>query len=370
VEEIISVSDGDFLAKDYELERQKGLLLVKSEPEGAEVKLGGISLGVTPLLVTDLDTDRSYSLSIECVGYQSKRINVALAGRKPVAISEKLVLDSGVVECISDPAGASVQVNGVVRGTTPCRIEKVPRGYATIVFKLKGYEEEKRELRIVPGDSQSLSLSMRGRAAKLSVISYPDGARVTLDDNYAGKTPLSISPMKPGVHTIKAELPGYAPVFKTVLMENGGELTEEIRFESILGWLEITTTPPGARIMLDGKVSGTTSAHRGKKADLSDVKSDVLFIRDINAGEYQLTARLRGYADAKGKVKIEAKRATKLNLRLKRIFIPDTEIETVMGTYRGVLTDSSNPDTYRLEVKEGIMQEFRKADVRTIKSIE
>jgi len=370
VEEIVAVADGDFLTKDYDLEQEKGLLLVKTDPEGANVKLGGTSLGTTPLLLTDLDTDRTYALNIECVGYQAKRVNVTLSGRTPVAVSEKLVLDSGVVECVSEPAGATVQVNGIVRGTTPCRIDKVPKGYATFVFKLRGYEDEKRELRIVPGDSQSLSLSMRGRPAKLSVISYPDGARVTMDDNYAGKTPLTLSPVRPGVHTIKAELPGFAPVFKTVMMENGGELTEEIKFESILGWLEVTTTPPGARILMDGKVVGTTSAHRGKKADLSGVKSDVLFIRDIDAGEYQLLARLRGYAEAKGKVKIEAKKATKLNLRLKRIFIPDTEIETVSGTYRGVLVDSNNPDTYRLEVKEGIMQDFRKADVRTIKTIE
>ena len=370
VEEIVSVADGDYITKDYDLEQETGLLLVKTEPAGAEVKMGGTSLGTTPLLLTTLDTDRSYSLSLECIGYQAKRVNVTLSGRTPVAVSEKLVLDSGVVECVSEPAGATVQVNGIVRGTTPCRIDRVPKGYATFVFRLKGYEDEKRELRIVPGDSQALSLSMRGRAAKLSVISYPDGARVTMDDNYVGKTPLTLSPVRPGVHTIKAELAGYGPVFKTVMMENGGELTEEIKFESILGWLEITTTPPGARIMLDGKVVGTTSAHRGKKADLSNVKSDVLFIRDVNAGEYQLTARLRGYADAKGKVKIEAKKPSRLNLRLKRIFIPDTEIETVTGTYRGVLMDSNNPDTYRLEVKEGIMQDFRKADVRTIKSLE
>lgn len=370
VEEIININNGDFLTKDYDLEQEKGLLLVKTDPEGADVKLGSTSLGMTPLLVTDLDTDRTYSLNIECIGYKPKRVNVTLSGRTPVAVSEKLVLDSGVVECESEPSGAVVQVNGIVRGTTPCRIDRVPNGYATFVFKLKGYEDEKRELRIVPGDSQLLSLSMRGRPAKLSVISYPDGARVTMDDNFAGNTPLTLSPVSPGVHTIKAELPGYGPVFKTVMMENGGELTEEIKFESILGWLEITTTPPGARILLDGKVAGTTSAHRGKKADLSDVKSDVLFIRDIDAGEYQLLARLRGYSEAKGKVRIEAKKATKLNLRLKRIFIPDTEIETVSGTYRGVLVDSNNPDTYRLEVKEGIMQDFRKVDVRTIKSIE
>ncbi len=55
---------------------------------------------------------------------------------------------------------------------------------------------------------------------------------------------------------------------------------------------------------------------------------------------------------------------------MKRIFIPDTEIETVNGTYRGVLMESDNPDTYRLEVKEGITQDFRKTDVRNIKTLE
>lgn len=370
VEEIITVSDGDFQTKDYDLEPEKGLLLVRSDPEGAEVRLGAVSLGVTPLLLADLHTDRTYALTLGCNGYRAKRVNVTLSGRTPVAISERLVLDSGIVECVSEPAGATVQVNGVVRGVTPCRIDRIPKGYAAFVFKLKGFEDEKRELRIVPGDRQSLSLSMRGKAAKLSVVSSPEGARVTIDGNYVGKTPLTLSPVRPGVHTIKTELPGYAPETRTIEMENGGEMTEEIRFESILGWLEITTTPPGARIMLNGKVVGSTSAHRGRRADVSGVKSDVLFIRDVDAGEYQLLARLHGYAEARGKVKIEARKGTKLNLRLKRVFVPDTEIETVTGTYRGVLMDSNNPDTYRLEVKEGIMQDFRKTDVRTIKSIE
>ena len=122
IEEIINVSEGDFITKDYDLEQEKGLLLVKTDPEGAEVKLGGTSMGVTPLLLTTLDTDKTYALNLECIGYQTKRVNVALSGRTPVAVTEKLVLDSGVVECVTEPAGATVQVNGIVRGTTPCRI--------------------------------------------------------------------------------------------------------------------------------------------------------------------------------------------------------------------------------------------------------
>ena len=369
-EEILSVSEGDFLRKDYDLEPERGLLLIRTEPAGAEVKQGGASLGTTPLLITTLDTDHTYAFELECIGYQTKRIDVALSGRTPVAHTEKLILDSGVIDCVTEPAGATVLVNGISRGVTPCTVERVPKGYATFVFQLKGYEEAKRELHIAPGDHQSLSLSLQGRPAKLAAISYPEGARLTMDDNYVGKTPINLSPIKPGVHTLKAELAGYAPVFKTVVMENGGEVTEEFKFESILGWIEVTTTPPGAKILLDGKAVGTTSAHRGKKADLSGVKSDVLYIRDVDAGEHQLVAHLRGYADAKRKVVVEAKKGVQFAPRLKRIFIPDTEIETVSGTYRGVLMESDNPNTYRLEVKEGITQDFRKADVRNIKTLE
>jgi hypothetical protein len=46
--------------------------------------------------------------------------------------------------------------------------------------------------------------------ASVQLSSSPSGADITIDDNYVGNTPTLIK-LKPGTHSIKMTLPGYAP---------------------------------------------------------------------------------------------------------------------------------------------------------------
>ena len=226
--------------KHYELRQEKGILLVRTEPAGCDVQYNRLSIGTTPLLITSFATGEAHEITLSQNGYSTKTVSVTLDGRRPKVIDETMTLDSGILDISSDPAGAEVIVGGITKGTTPVRVERVPRGIVTVTLKLNGYEDLTRELTITPGDTQNLSVKMKGRPTRLTIVSIPEKARVYVDDQFQGRSPVSVS-VEGGSHRVRAELPGYAPLSRSVTVENGDDVTEEFRLQSVLGRLEITT---------------------------------------------------------------------------------------------------------------------------------
>ena len=255
-------------------------------------------------------------------------------------------------------------VNGVERGVTPIKLTNVPKGLATIVFRLAGYEEETRELRMQAGASQTLSLRLKGRAAQLKVVSTPEGARVFIDDDFKGKTPLDLYSVRPGEHSLRVEVEGYAPATRTVEIANAGESTEEFTLESTLGRIEIITTPPGARVFIDGKSAGTT-AEQG-----DSVKSKLLAIEKVAVGSHTVLVHCDGYEDKGYKINVTSRETTQLYARLKRIFTPDTVVDTTRGIVRGVLVERDPLGNITLETAPGVQQRILAPDVRKVSAIE
>lgn len=361
----VTIAPQAFVQKNFQLVEEKGIILVKTEPAGAEVKCNGVSLGTTPLLITSLTSSRSYSLELTLNGYQTKKIDVKTEGRRPLVREETLALDSGIVECTSEPAGATVLVNGVERGVTPVKLSKVPKGLATIVFRLTGYEEETRELRLAPGEHQTLALRLKGRAAKLKVVSIPEQARVFIDDDFQGKTPLELSSVRPGEHNLRVELEGHAPMTRTITVQNAGESTEEFTLESTLGRIEVITTPPGAKISIDGRAVGTT-VEQGGDAN----KSKLLAVEKVTVGSHTVLVHCHGYADKAYKINVNSRETTQLYARLQRIFMPDTIVDTTRGVVKGVLVNKDPLGNLIIETAPGVQQTIPQADIRKVAPIE
>ena len=360
----VELSPGDYVQKNFSLVAEKGLVLVKTDPPGADVKKDGVSLGTTPLLLTSLSSDQTHSLELALNGYRPKRIDVHPEGRTPLVCSEVLSLDSGIVTCTSEPPGATVTINGVERGVTPLEVSNVPKGLASITFRLAGYKDETRELRLAPGERQTLALKMKGRSARLVVVSTPEHARVFLDRDYQGKTPTTISSVEPGTHELTVELPGHAPVKRTVQLGNGDDRTEEFRLETVQGRMEVVTTPPGAKVSLDGKAVGTTRSQGGNAE-----RSHVFAVENITAGEHSLLIRLDGYRDVSRRVVVKSRDTAKVYVKLSRIFTPDTEVETIRGVYRGVLVSNDPFAGITLEVSPGVRQTYPHGDIRKINTL-
>ena len=356
--------EGPLVEKNEVLEEEKGLLLLKTDPAGCDIQVDGVSVGQTPRLITNLSAKDVYSVRFRKAGYQDQTISVKFDGRKPLVREETMVLASGTIDVMSEPAGAEVTVNGIVRGTAPLKVTDVPKGRAVVKFHLDGFEDEVRELAIRAGDVQTLPVMLKGLPGTLHLVSVPDGARFYVNGEARGKGPLSIPGLTPGSYEVRVELEGYGTATKTVTIENGSSAREEFRLSNVMGRLEVCSCPPGAQVFVDGRLRGVT-----RSKDENAEFSDIFTVEDLLEGEHTLVLKKDGYSDKTSHPKIQSSKTAKYHRqRLARIFKPDFEIVTARGSYQGVLV-ATTPESIVLEVSLGITRSFPKNEIRQMNEI-
>jgi hypothetical protein len=197
------------------------------------------------------------------------------------------------------------------------------------------------------------------------VVSIPERARIYVDDQFQGRSPVNVS-LEGGSHRVRAELPGYAPMSRTVDIPNGGNVTEEFRLKSVLGRLEITTTPVGAEVWVDNKKRGITKgAREGAQTSLP------FAVEELLDGEHQVVVKMKGYEEASKHFEVLPSKTTELRVKMKRVFTPDIEITTVNGTVkRGQLLEQTALGSYRIETRPGLEEVIDSEDVKSVRPIE
>lgn len=366
VDDFINTEEGPIIDRNVVLEEEKGLLLLKTEPEGCFIKIDGLAVGLSPRFIGNLSTKDVHTIRLSKPGYREQTLSVKFNGREPIVREETLMLDSAMLDVLSDPEGAEVTVNGIVRGRAPLLVRDIPKGMATIRLRQEGYREEIRELKMNAGDHQTLSVTMAGLPGALHLLAVPAEASFYLNGEARGRGPLSIPNLKPGVYTVACQAEGYAPMSREVTIGNGVSVHEEFRLENIMGKIDIRSIPGDAEVFLDGRKVGVT------KSSGSDVNepSDLFVIDGVLSGEHTVTLRRQGYLESVRTTTVVAKETSHLNrVALRRAFIPDVEIETVNGTFRGVFKSQSQ-EAIVLETKPGTDYPIPRQFVRNIRYLE
>lgn len=331
------------------LEEELGLLLLKTDPEGCKITIDGLAAGETPRFISTLTTRNSHTVRFSKPGYRNQTISVKFNGREPIVREEKLMLDSGVVNLLTDPAGAEVTVNGIVRGHTPLLVRDIPKGTALVKLMLEGYREEVRELKMNPGEQQTLSLSLSGLPGTLHLLASPAHAAFYVNEEARGVAPLSIAGLKPGDYVVRCEADGYAPLTKTITIANGQSAREEFKLSNVMGRIDFRTSPAGAEVFFDGRRMGVTKSSGGENAEWSDLFS----IENVMTGEHSLILRRDGHHEVARSVVVKPTETSHVGrLTLKRAFIPDIEVTTINGVVRGVYK-SRNESAVIVETKPG-----------------
>ena len=128
---------------------------------------------------------------------------------------------TGSVSVQSTPAGAAVTVNGQARGVTPLALTLDPGDYRIEVSS--GGVSRAVPVTVAAGSSSSQHVLFGAdpeRLGGLQITSQPAGARVIVDDVPRGVTPLVITDLAPGAHTVVLD-GASGPTRQNVTIEPG-----------------------------------------------------------------------------------------------------------------------------------------------------
>ncbi|HEY1800726.1 MAG TPA: PEGA domain-containing protein [Terriglobales bacterium] len=119
---------------------------------------------------------------------------------------------------------------------------------------------------------------------QLTVNSTPVGAEVTVDgqSDPSWVTPLSLTGVTPGRHTINVSKAGYTSEARTIDVGQGSKAVMALQLGQLSAGISVTSTPTGAEIYLDGRDTG-----RQTPAQISVDKQ----------GNHNLVVRKQGYLE-------------------------------------------------------------------------
>lgn len=349
---------------DFKLEAVSGLLLLQSTPTNADITIGGVALGRTPLLVSSLPIG-THRIRVATPGYQPKEVEVRIDDRTPIRKQIDLVSNSATLTVETDAESASIRINGIDCGGSPCTVDRIPEGDVTIELHATGYAPLTHKIKLAAGESQNVKLPMTPLPATLKIVSLPDKARVYVNNEPRGQTPLDLPQLAPGKYRVRVEMEGYDPTARDIELTRASKKIEEFRLVSNAGKLELITEPDRVTVFLDGRKVGETKAKTNATTNISEP----LAIEPIPAGEHELRLVRKGYTESKKKIVLEQGKTLPLHEKLVRRFIPDRLVVTTRGTeYRGVI-DTTSDDFIRLETAPGVMTTIPIKDVKYERAI-
>ena len=158
----------------------KGYISVTSTPEGAEIYLDGVLKGTTPFTTKGLE-ERSYSVEIQKEDYITLSRTAVVKAGETIAIAEELALIPGNLVINSNPAGATVLLDGEELGITPFEILKIDAGNYKLIFKLNDHQNYSEIVELTQGEHRQIKPDLIHFTGSLQISHLTDSATVFLD---------------------------------------------------------------------------------------------------------------------------------------------------------------------------------------------
>ena len=225
-----------------------GQLTIDSVPQGAQIQLDGATdpSWVTPVVLSNIQPG-SHSITLSKSGFAPDSRSVEVASGAHASAVIHLSQLSAMLVVKSEPAGASIYIDGHDAGAkTPAQIN-VGKGQHVVLVRMSGYLDETMNAQFVLGQTFNFSPTLRalgnadsihtvgkmsklfgkgGQAGQATVVIHtqPKGAEVAVNKHMLEKnSPVDVM-LDPGTYEIDITLTGYTPIHKVITAEKGNKM--------------------------------------------------------------------------------------------------------------------------------------------------
>ncbi len=226
------------------------------DPGDASVAVSGLSfrIGDNYLLLPGM-----HPVSAEADGYHALSTTIEVTGERTQEVELVLEPLPGRLDVRSALDDIEVFIDGDAAGSAPGLVEDIPRGPHIFEFRKYRYFSLQQEIEIEGlGRSQSVEVDLEPAWGQMQISSVPEGADVLIDGLRVGNTPLTTEVLETGSQLSIAKR-GYKTWEKQVSVKAGTiETYPAIELVVADGTVDVSTSPAGAHVRVDGEFRGTT----------------------------------------------------------------------------------------------------------------
>jgi formylglycine-generating enzyme required for sulfatase activity len=226
-----------------------------------------------------------YTLAVSAPRYQDHLETLVVTGREVSQTVAIALTPNWAMFTVEVTPVADLSVDGQPLGKSSEPFELLA-GTQELVFSAPGYQSVTRTLTVIPQQDQVLPpVNLLPADGEIAISSSPDGANVTVDGEFVGRTPLQISLPPDKAHTVLISKAGYERGRLSLRVEQGQRAEKHVTLTPKLGTITVSVTPQDAEVWVNGNLVG-----RGSQS------------LSLPAVEHRLAFRLAGYATEQTRV--------------------------------------------------------------------
>ena len=241
----VDLRDALTTSLEAKLDPGNGTVEFKVRPPGAIVHIDGNPVGPSPIRIQDIAPgDHSYTVTSD--GFEPSHGEFAFATGKNLYFDLELLSSAGLFHVGSQPAGATVWIDGEQLGVTPLELTDVELGEHQVRVALEGYAEIFRPVDTTDGRKGALDLTMVDHGTKLTVKTGVDSASVLVNGSLAGQGSRVVLPkVDRGTLQLVVSAPGVEPASMAVHIPARGRVAVQADLvQAGQGSSELNQLPP------------------------------------------------------------------------------------------------------------------------------